>query len=294
MLATFPDSFLIGRIVAALGLAAAFHAVGPATRPKEPLRRAGSLSPMTVDILPGAEPFSHRAGASGVLVLHGFTGNPTSMRSIAERAASAGYSVELPRLPGHGTTVEDMMTTTWADWSKAAELAYDELHERCARVAVVGLSMGGGLAAYLAEERPSVVGCVLINPLVKPPTPDLYEGVQAMIDAGVESIESIGSDVKKENAIESSYDATPLAQVKSLFEAMTSLNGNLDRISAPVLLLSSREDHVVTSDNGDDLVARVSGPIERVWLENSYHVATIDNDQELVKSLTMDFLARVL
>ena len=72
------------------------------------------------------------------------------------------------------------------------------------------------------------------------------------------------------------------------------MHENLSRIAAPTLLLSSREDHVVTSDHGDDLVAQVSGPIERVWLENSYHVATIDNDQELVESLTMDFLARVL
>lgn len=249
---------------------------------------------MTTDVLPGAEAFSHRGNASGVLVLHGFTGNPTSMRPIAERAAAAGYSVELPRLPGHGTTVEDMMTTTWADWTKTAEQAYDELAERCERVAVVGLSMGGGLAAYIAEERPSVVGCVLINPLVKPPTPEMYDGLVALLDAGVASIDSIGSDVKKEGAIESSYDATPLAPAKSLFEGVALVHENLSQITAPVLLLSSREDHVVTSDNGDDLVTGVSGSIERVWLEDSYHVATIDNDQELVESLTMDFLARVL
>jgi carboxylesterase len=249
---------------------------------------------MTVDVLPGAEPFSHRGSSSGVLVLHGFTGNPTSMRSIAERGAAAGYSVELPRLPGHGTTVEDMITTTWADWSKTAEDAYDELSERCDRVAVVGLSMGGGLAAYLAEERTSVAGCVLINPLVKPPVPELYDGLLQLFDAGVESIESIGSDVKKKDVIESSYDATPLVPTKSLFEAIALVHRKLSEITAPVLLLTSREDHVVTSDNGDDLVTEVSGPIERIWLADSYHVATIDNDQELVESLTMDFLARVL
>jgi carboxylesterase len=187
-----------------------------------------------------------------------------------------------------------MMTTTWADWTKTAEQAYDELAERCERVAVVGLSMGGGLAAYLAEERPTVAGCVLINPLVKPPVPELYDGLVSLLDAGIESIESIGSDVKKEGVIESSYDATPLVPAKSLFEGVTSVHEKLGQITAPILLLSSREDHVVTSDNGDDLVTSVSGPLERVWLENSYHVATIDNDQELVESLTMDFLARVL
>src|ERR1035437_633044 len=94
------------------------------------------LRSVTHDVMPGCEPFSQHGGPSGVLVLHGFTGNPASMRWIAERAAEAGYSVELPRLPGHGTTVEDMITTTWADWSKTAEESYDELAARCEHVAV--------------------------------------------------------------------------------------------------------------------------------------------------------------
>jgi carboxylesterase len=242
----------------------------------------------------GSEPFSHDGGPSGVLVLHGFTGNPASMRSLAELCAKAGYSVELPRLPGHGTSVEDMMTTTWADWSGAAESAYDDLAARCDAVAIVGLSMGGGLTAYLAENRPNVAGCVFINPLVKAPPAELLDGLHQLLDAGVESFESIGSDIKKEGSVESSYDATPLRPAKSLFDGIALVHDHLVRITAPSLLISSREDHVVTSDNGDDLESLASGPVERVWLENSYHVATMDNDQELVESLTMDFLSRVL
>jgi carboxylesterase len=230
----------------------------------------------------------------GVLVLHGFTGNPASMRGIAELCASAGYSVELPRLPGHGTTVEDMIPTTWSDWSKTAEEAFDELAERCERVAIVGLSMGGGLAAYVCEVRPSVAGCVFINPLVKPAPLETIEGINGLLEAGLTTVESIGSDIKKEGGFEGSYAATPLAPAKSLFEGIAGVHDNLSLIVAPSLLLSSREDHVVTSDNGDDLASMTSGPIERVWLEDSYHVATMDNERELVESLTMDFLARVL
>ncbi|MCU1362587.1 MAG: putative acylglycerol lipase [Acidimicrobiaceae bacterium] len=241
----------------------------------------------------GSESFSHQEGPSGVLVLHGFTGNPASLRSIADRCAQAGYSVELPRLPGHGTSVEDMATTTWADWSRTAEETYDALAERCDQVAVVGLSMGGGLAAFVAENRPGVAGCVFINPLVKPPPAELLDGLNQLLDAGVESFESIGSDIKKEGAVEASYNATPLVPAKSLFEGIAVVHDYLARITAPSLLISSREDHVVTSDNGDDVVDLVSGPVERVWLEDSYHVATMDNDQELVESLTLDFLSRV-
>ena len=249
---------------------------------------------MTQDILIGAEPYSHQGGSSGVLVLHGFTGNPSSLRSIAELAADKGFSVELPRLPGHGTNVEDMMTTTWADWTQSAEAAYLDLASRCERVAIVGLSMGGSLTAYLAERHDGLAGCVFINPFVKSPAAEIVEGLDALLDAGLEALDSIGSDIKKEGGLESSYDATPLAAAKSLFAGIAGVNDDLSRITCPVLLLSSREDHVVTTDNGDDLVEKVRGPVERVWLENSYHVATLDNDQALVESLTLDFLVRVL
>jgi carboxylesterase len=244
--------------------------------------------------MPGCESFSAEKGPLGVLVLHGFTGNPASMRPLAERAASAGYSVELPRLPGHGTTVEDMMTTTWTDWSDAALASYDALRARCEKVAVVGLSMGGALTAFVAENRKDVAGCVFINPMVKPPVEEMVDGLRALLDAGLETIDSIGSDIKKEGSVEASYDATPLACAASLFEAIQTVNAELAKITAPSLLLSSREDHVVTSDNGDDLVRKATGPVERVWLEDSYHVATMDNDQELVESKTLMFLDSVL
>lgn len=248
---------------------------------------------MTIEIMAGCEGLSHRGGASGVLVLHGFTGNPSSMRPLAERAMARGYGVELPRLPGHGTSVADLKGATWDDWAATALAAFDELAARSERVAVVGLSMGGGLAAYVAELR-DVAGCVFINPMVKPLPDELRDGAAQLLAAGVDEFESIGSDIKKTGTRELSYDATPLAPVVSLNLGLETVARDLGRVDAPCLLFSSREDHVLTVDNGDDLVAGVAGPIERVWLENSYHVATLDNDQELLESLTMDFLARVL
>ncbi len=248
---------------------------------------------MTTAILPGCEPFEAAGGDVGVLVLHGFTGNPSSMRPLAEFLATDGFTVSLPRLPGHGTSVEDMMTTSWSDWTGAALDAYDDLAGRTRRVAVVGLSMGGGLSAFVAQRR-DVGALVLINPLVKPPAPEMIDGLNQLIDAGLSTIDAIGSDVKREGVSEIAYDATPLQCAKSLFEGIGGVYELLDAIVAPSLLLSSREDHVVSADNGDDLVARVRGPIERVWLENSYHVATIDHDQPVVQSLTRDFIRQTV
>jgi carboxylesterase len=243
--------------------------------------------------MPGCEPFSAKNGSLGVLVLHGFTGNPTSMRPIAERLASAGYSVELPRLPGHGTSVEDMMSTSWSDWSGAALEAFDELATRSRKVALIGLSMGGTLAAYVAERR-DVAAVVFINPAVMKPGDDLVNGVKEMIDSGVESFDSIGSDIKKEGPAEASYSATPLRCLLSFFDGLDEVHGDLGKITAPSFLLTSREDHVITWERADDLVAMSSGPVERLWLENSYHVATLDHDQEIVESSVVNFLDTVL
>ncbi len=248
---------------------------------------------MTTAILPGCEPFEAVGGDIGVLVLHGFTGNPSSMRPLAEFLAADGFTVSLPRLPGHGTSVADMMTTSWVDWTRAALEAYDDLAARTTRVAVVGLSMGGGLGAYVAQRR-DVGAVVFINPLVKPPVPEMIDGLNQLIEAGLTTIDAIGSDVKREGVSELAYNATPLACAKSLFDGIGEVYEALASIVAPSLLLSSREDHVVTADNGDDLVARVRGPIERVWLENSFHVATIDNDQPVVQALTRDFIHKTV
>src|SRR3954453_10695214 len=98
------------------------------------------MSDATAPILPGAEPFSAAGGADGVLVVHGFTGNCQSMRPLAEGFAAAGFTVELPLLPGQGPRVEEMLGTRWEDWLGPAEAAFPELQGRCRNIVVAGLS----------------------------------------------------------------------------------------------------------------------------------------------------------
>ncbi|HUZ39896.1 MAG TPA: alpha/beta fold hydrolase [Acidimicrobiales bacterium] len=249
---------------------------------------------MTVDVMPGCEPYSSPGGSMGVLVLHGFTGNPFSMRPLAERCAKAGYSVELPRLPGHGTSLEDLVTRRWPDFIDAAFGAFNELAERCEKVAVVGLSVGGGLSALIAEER-TVAGCVFINPMLKGPGAEMEQGLRDLIEQGVEILPTdASSDIKKAGTTEAKYEGWPLRALQSVIDGVEVVAANLSAITAPSLLLSSREDHTVAPNNGDEIVEKSSGPVERIWLEESYHVATLDNDQELVESATLEFLAKVL
>ena len=243
--------------------------------------------------MPGAEPMTHLGSSFGVLVLHGFTGSPWSMRGIAEALANAGFSVEMPLLPGHGTAIEDMFPTRFNDWATAAEGALASLVARTEQVAVVGLSMGGTLTCWLAEHHPEIVGIALVNALVEYPGDEFVSSIRDLLDAGIETLDGLGSDIKKEGSEENSYAGTPVASLVSLLESVESVGAQLGRISCPVLSFTSLEDHVVPPSNGEFLELLVGGSIERVLLENSYHVATLDNDAELIEAQIVAFMERL-
>ena len=251
------------------------------------------MTPTPENIIPGCEPGSWDGGPVGALVLHGFTGNPQSMRGLAEAFAAAGFTVEMPLLPGHGTTIEDMIPTRWEDWSGAAEQAYERLAARCDKVVVAGLSMGGTLTCWLASRHPEVAGIIVVNPAVEPPAESFLEIFQGSLDAGLEVIPGIGNDVADPDVTELAYPETPLAAGLSLFSAVAEVSERLGDIRCPVLLLASPQDHVVPPSNADHLVERVGGPVERVSLDRSFHVATIDFDKDEIEKRAVEFAQKV-
>ena len=242
----------------------------------------------------GAEPFS-AAGTNGhgVLVCHGFTGNPQSMRPLATALAEAGFSVELPLWPGHGTSLDDMLTTSWADWSGAADVAFSELESRCETVVVAGLSMGGTLATWLASRHPEVAGLIAINAAVEPPGEALLDILRQTIEQGTHVMPAVGNDVADPEVKELAYDGVPVAGLLSLVEAQIALAPSLAEIRCPTLIITSRNDHVVPPSNSDYLAEHVSGPVERVFLDRSFHVATIDYDRDDIASRSVDFARKV-
>jgi carboxylesterase len=249
-------------------------------------------TPQGKDIIAGCEPWSADGGPHGVLVLHGFTGCPQSMRGLAEAFGRAGFAVDLPLLPGHGTSVDDLLATGWPDWSAAAEDAYRALAARVDKVVVAGLSMGGSLTASLASRHPDVAGIVCVNPALSVPEP-MVTAVKDMLAGGLDRIPAIGGDVADPEGREKAYDATPLAPLLSLAAAATDLRDDLGRIVCPVLVMTSPQDHVVEPHNSDLLAEAVSGPVERVTLERSYHVATLDYDRGLIEERAVEFARRV-
>ncbi|QXC63106.1 alpha/beta fold hydrolase [Aquihabitans sp. G128] len=248
--------------------------------------------PLPADLIPGAEPWSHAGGPAGALVLHGFTGNPGSMRGLAEALAAAGFTVELPLLPGHGTKVEDMIPTGFPDWLAAAEAAYQSLAARCEQVVVVGLSMGGALTAWLGSEHPEIAGLVCINAVVSVPE-GMREAVTEVLASGADRFAGIGSDIAAPGVVESAYAETPLAPLLTMFDAADNLGDRLSRITSPLLVVTSTQDHVVPPENSDLLAEQASGPVERLRCERSFHVVTMDHDKDLVAAATVDFATKV-
>jgi carboxylesterase len=244
-------------------------------------------------ILPGAEPFSAPGGPHGALVLHGFTGTPQSMRGLAEAFAAAGFATELPLLPGHGTTPEDMATTGWSDWTAAAEAAYQDLAGRCDKVVVAGLSMGGALAVWLAERHPEIAGLVTINALVQSPDPNMGAVLEQLLADGVELAPGIASDIAAEGVEELAYPLAPVRSMQTLLDAADDLGARLGDIRCPTLVLVSPQDHVVPPASSDRLAAEVSGPVELVRLERSYHVATLDDDRDEIFKRAVELAQQV-
>ncbi|WP_245644666.1 alpha/beta hydrolase [Nocardioides jensenii] len=246
------------------------------------------LAPLSVPARPEASKTPHLK--VGVLLSHGFTGSPASMRAWAEFLAVHGYAVEVPLLPGHGSTWQEMNLTTWQDWYAEVARAFDKLVRENDTVIVGGLSMGGALALRLAADRPDdVAGVLLVNAAVASTNKQLL--ALPLLRHVVKSMPGIGNDIKKPGGDERGYDRTPLNSLHSMVRAWKPLRVDLPKVTAPIRFFRSAEDHVVDPSSVQVVRSSVSSRIfeERI-LEDSYHVATLDNDATTIFEESLEFI----
>ncbi|MDP9240898.1 MAG: alpha/beta fold hydrolase [Actinomycetota bacterium] len=244
-------------------------------------------------LMPGAEPFAldgAPGGTVGVVLCHGFTGTPSSLRPWGEHLAAAGITVRCPRLPGHGTRWQDMNATRWPDWYAELERTFDELLADLPTVFAMGLSMGGTLCLRLGEQRAAdVAGLVLVNPSLATERKDAK--LLSLMSRVVPSIPGVGSDIKKPGVTELAYDRTPLKAAYSLSQLWAQTRADLDKLTAPILTFRSRTDHVVEPVSGRLLLDGASSTrVREVVLEDSFHVATLDNDAPAIFADSVEFV----
>jgi carboxylesterase len=244
-------------------------------------------------LMPGAEPFSVDGDHVGVLVLHGFTSTPKSMMPWAQELAAQGWSVRLPLLPGHGTTWQDMNLTTWDDWMAEANAALRELQDRCTSVFVMGLSMGGSLSLRLAEEHgDSIAGIAVVNPAVHTERPDRF--LLPILRHFVPAFPGIRNDISKPGQDEGAYDRIPLKAAHSLQQGWKLIKDDIAKVRQPLVLFRSSVDHVVEPSNAEYILAHVSSTDkEEVVLADSFHVATLDYDAEVIHRESIAFVRRL-
>ena len=250
-------------------------------------------------VMPGAEPFAFPGGdgpngRTGVLLVHGFTGNPMSMRPWGDHLAAEGFAVSCPLLPGHGTTWQECNTTTHQDWTTAVDRAFDALAAECDRVFVAGLSMGGTLSVRLAQVRPDdVAGLLLVNPALL--TERLDAKLLPLLSRITPSWAPIASDIKKAGVEELAYGKLPTRAMMQLRALWALTRADLARVTVPVIVFHSREDHVVEPINSRVLLDGISSEDStEVVLDDSYHVATLDNDAQAIFAGSVDWIrARV-
>ncbi len=229
-------------------------------------------------------------GRVGMLVNHGFGGSPRSVQELAARLIEAGYTVALPLLAGHGLTPEAMERSRWTEWTADAERAFAWLQERTDNVFVFGLSMGGTLALWLAERHPEVAGLVTVNAVLRHPQERM---MRILGRIGLPRwTEAIGNDTKLAGVDEKAYDRIPIRSTRQLALLLAAVRPGLSLIRCPALVFSSDTDHVVPPENQSEIYASIASTEKKmIKLHDSYHVATMDNDKELVIDATLAFVA---
>lgn len=244
-------------------------------------------------LMPGAEPYAHDGGTVAVLLCHGFTGSPQALRPWGEQLAEAGFTVRVPRLPGHGTSWQQLNRTRWPDWYARVDEELRALRGSGHAVVVAGLSMGGALALRLAQEHgPDVAGVVLVNPAVR--LTDRRLRAVPLLRHVVSSAAGVASDIHRPGVTEVAYPRVPLHALHSMLAMTRVVARDLPSVDQPILLLRSLTDHVVPASSSALVISRVSSTdVTEVLLPHSYHVATLDEDAATILEHSVAFARRV-
>ena len=276
-----------------------------------------------VKIFPGTALGRHgiyeKHGKTGVLLVHGITGSPIEMKSLARKLASQGYTVACPQLAGHCSTLKELKTTRWTDWYASLEAALEFLRQECDTVFVSGLSMGALLALKLAANHPQRVQAVaalsstffydgwnvprlkqrFLLPLVIYTPLRYFFSYREPAPYGIkdERIRNLIAAVYEGNSANMpdkyGYSEFPAVTILESSRLVKSVKRDLAAVVAPLLIVHSTEDDMASLENARYLAARVSSTqVETFFVDDTYHVLTLDKRKDEVASRVAQFFAR--
>jgi len=236
------------------------------------------------------QPFAFDRGPIGCVLLHGFTSAPKEMRPLGDYLAARNYTVRGVRYAGHGTSPQELARTTWRDWVASAEEAVAELRGGCTQVWSIGLSLGGLISLYLAEQQ-LVNGVCAIAPAIDPP--DRRMAFARLLTPFRPYSHKDLADLHDPIALagHADYDQFPTRAVAELHALMRHTRRRLNRIDAPLLLILARHDRVVALNALDTIWSRVaSADKQQLILERGGHIVTEDYDKDTAFAAIEQFL----
>ena len=248
-------------------------------------------------IVKGAESFT-LSGTNGraLLLLHGSGDTPQSLRHLADRLHDAGYSVSVPLLPGHGRSPRDFASATAEDYHSAARRALEELAQSAAWVGIIGLSMGGALAARLANETTRARVLVLLAPYLTPPGPVKWIARTSWLwgpaspylrGRGEASVHDAAA-----SATSRAYGTFSPGALDALLKTAAAGWRVLPNLSMPVLVVNSEQDNRIPPKLARLVLKQLRAPVEEHWVTGCGHVLTMDYCKDTVAALVLTFLAR--
>ncbi|GLQ45283.1 hypothetical protein GCM10007862_03340 [Dyella lipolytica] len=261
--------------------------------------------------------FRFEGGRCGVLLIHGLTGTPTEMRLVGKGLNNAGFSVYGMQLAGHCGDVPDLLATGWKDWYASVEAAAEKFRHEVDHLFVAGLSMGAILALKLAAERPEWVrGVGVYGATFR------YDGWAiprvSRLSFLLPLILRLGfcrNRMTHENEPYGLRDERLRAQISNLMlsgdSTAAGLPGNpwpslaemgamaatvrreLPKVTAPCLIAHATEDDVASVENAYLVARSVSGPVDMLLLEDSYHMITIDRERRTLIHRSAEFFSKI-
>ena len=241
-------------------------------------------------VLAGADAFSFPGGPTGALLIHGLTGSPQGLLALGEYLAARGVAVEAVRLPGHGTTWQDLETTTAQDWRTEVATGYARLAERCDEIFVVAMSFGAALAVEFVGENPeAAAGLVTLGGWVH--TDDPRRFFAPIVRRVIRSIPGVGNDICDPEGHEICYERVPTRAAEQSLKVLKAARRRLTDVRCPVLVMHGSSDHTVKPTNARLIYESVASEDKQlVWCERSYHVITLDYDKNDVQRRTYEFI----
>lgn len=253
---------------------------------------------MSLPIMPGAEPISVSGGSrGGVLLVHGYTAAPQQLGPWAMAFAQAGFDVEVPLLAGHGTTPEEMVSTTWSDYMASAEACYEKLLAKHRHIFVGGLCMGAVIAIHLGLQHPKTTsGMLLLNTPFKSPSGGNAKLLQFLLKTGKQFFTWATAPVyvdDPEAPALVAYDKVPIAPMISIAPVYKDLPNRIPKITCPIIVFTSKLDKNVDPEESEKLNA-AAGPVEQVLLERSNHVACLDYEKDYMNERSVTFAQSIV